>query len=76
MLFNYYLYSIVSGIIILIIMLINKKYIDKENKYINFIIPIIVSLLVLIICYIIEQQVNLIIPSFNALNQQILTEPF
>ncbi len=64
-------------------MLIISKYIDKdegtvskERKYINYIIPIIVSLITLFTCFLVEKNLNSSNLSLSVLNQQILTEPF
>jgi len=76
MILNYYIYSITIGIIIFIIMLINSKYIDKENKYINYIIPLLVSSIILFTCFLVENNLNSSNHSLSVLNQQILTEPF
>jgi hypothetical protein len=77
MIINYYLYSIISGLVIFVIMLINTKYIEKDKiKYINFIIPIITTIIILSLCFMIENKITILYPSYNALNQEILTEPF
>ena len=76
MLINYYFYSIIIGFIIYIIMFINSKYISKENNYINYIIPLITSLITLGTCFLIENNLNSLNPLTSVFNQQILTDPF
>ena len=78
MFFNSYLIAILSGIIIYLIMILDAKYIEqvKDNKPISPKIPLLVTLIVWIICTFQETQVVKKIPMINAINQNILIEPF
>ena len=78
MFFNSYLIAILSGIIIYLIMILDAKYIEqvKDNKPISPKIPLLVTLIVWIICTFQETQVVKKLPMINAINQNILIEPF
>ena len=78
MFFNSYLIAILSGIIIYLIMILDAKYIEqvKDNKPISPKIPLLVTLIVWIICTFQETQVVKKVPMINAINQNILIEPF
>jgi hypothetical protein len=78
MFFNPYLISILAGILIYVIMLLDARYIEKtkDNKPVSFKIPLLVTLIVWLICTFQENQVIKQVPVINAINQDILVEPF
>ena len=78
MFLNSYLIAILSGILIYLIMILDAKYIEqvKDNKPISPKIPLLVTLIVWIICTFQETQVVKKLPMINAINQDILIEPF
>ena len=78
MFLNSYLIAILSGILIYLIMILDAKYIEqvKDNKPISPKIPLLVTLIVWIICTFQETQVVKKVPVINAINQDILIDPF
>ena len=78
MFLNSYLIAILSGILIYLIMILDAKYIEqvKDNKPISPKIPLLVTLIVWIICTFQETQVIKKVPVINAINQDILIDPF
>lgn len=76
MFLNPYLISIFAGFFIYIIMIIDAKYIEKDNKIVSPKIPLLVTLIVWLICTFQENQVVKELPVINAINQDILVDPF
>jgi hypothetical protein len=78
MFINSYLIAILSGVFIYLMMVLDSKYIDpsKDNKQVSPKIPLLVTLLVWIICVFQENQVIKQMPIINAINQDILVDPF
>jgi hypothetical protein len=78
MFLNSYLIAILSGVLIYLIMIFDAKYIEqtKEEKPVSPKIPLLVTLLVWVICTFQETQVIKKVPIINAINQDILVEPF
>jgi hypothetical protein len=76
MFLNSYLIAILTGILIYLIMILDSKYIEQDNKQVSPKIPLLVTLIVWIICTFQENQVVKKVPVINAINQDILVEPF
>lgn len=76
MFLNPYLISIFAGFVVYIIMIIDAKYIEKDNKIVSPKIPLLVTLIVWLICTFQENQVVKELPVINAINQDILVDPF
>jgi hypothetical protein len=76
MFLNSYLIAILTGILIYLIMILDSKYIEQDNKQVSPKIPLLVTLIVWIICTFQENQVVKKMPVINAINQDILVEPF
>jgi hypothetical protein len=78
MFLNSYLIAILTGIFLYLIMIIDAKYIErvKDDKPISPKIPLLVTLIVWIICTFQETQVVKKMPVINAINQDILVDPF
>ena len=78
MFLNSYLIAIFAGIFLYLIMILDAKYIEKVKDYkpISPKIPLLVILIIWIICTFLENQVIKKVPAINAINQQILIDPF
>jgi hypothetical protein len=78
MFLNSYLIALLSGIFVYLIMILDAKYIEqiKDDKPVSPKIPLLVTLIVWIICTFQENQVVKKMPVINAINQDILVDPF
>jgi hypothetical protein len=78
MFFNSYLIAILLGAFVYLIMIIDSKYIEpkKYKDNVSPKIPLLVTLLIWIICTFQENNIIKKVPVINAINQQILTDPF
>lgn len=75
---NSYLISILSGVFIYLIMILDARYIEqtKDSKPVSLKIPLLVTVLVWIVCTFHESQIIEKIPTINALKQDIFVDRF